>query len=88
VTIREGTVAQRGSRERWIRLRIWRNAAKGKGRRDLRHLRHRVTAFRSVEVIRECLRRGLSSNEYDIFLIRSQSTEPEELDYPSAWYEA
>jgi len=40
-----------------------------------------------VPLIRECLRRGLERHEYDIFVIRPQSPEPEEVDYPSAWYD-
>jgi hypothetical protein len=37
-------------------------------------------------LIRECLRRGLKREEYDLFIIRPQSREPEEVDYPSSWY--
>jgi hypothetical protein len=52
------------------------------------HRDERVKVGRSDdEVIRECLRRGLSPDEYDIFVIRPQSPEPEEIDYPSAWYD-
>jgi hypothetical protein len=39
------------------------------------------------EVIRECLRRGLSDDQYDVFVIRPQSPEPEEVEYPSAWFD-
>jgi len=41
-----------------------------------------------VPLIRECLRRGLERDEYDILIIEPQSPEPEEIDYPSSWYEA
>ncbi len=41
-----------------------------------------------TEVIRECLRRGLSDDEYDVFIIEPQSPEPEEVDDPSSWYES
>lgn len=41
-----------------------------------------------VEVIRECLRRGLTDDEYDVFVVEPQSSEPEEIEYPSAWYES
>jgi hypothetical protein len=34
------------------------------------------------------LRRGLSDDEYDVFVIEPQSPEPAEVDYPSAWREA
>ncbi len=40
-----------------------------------------------VEVIRECLRRGLRPDTYDVFVIQPQLPEPEEVDYPSAWYD-
>jgi len=36
-------------------------------------------------LIRECLRRGLKRDEYDIIIIEPQSPEPEEIDYPSSW---
>lgn len=36
-------------------------------------------------LIRECLRRGLKREEYDILIIEPQSSEPEELDYPACW---
>jgi hypothetical protein len=39
-------------------------------------------------LIRECLRRGLKREEYDLFIIRPQSREPEQVDYPSSWYDA
>ena len=52
------------------------------------HGDERVKIGRSeVEVIRECLRRGLHADRYDVFVIRPQSSEPEEVDYPSAWYD-
>jgi hypothetical protein len=38
-----------------------------------------------VPLIRECLRRGLKRDEYDILVIEPQSPEPEEIDYPSSW---
>ena len=38
-----------------------------------------------TEVIKECNRRGLETDQYDVFVIRAQSQEPEEIDYPSAW---
>ena len=41
-----------------------------------------------IEVIRDCLRRGLTDDEYDIFVVEPQSAEPEEIEYPSAWYES
>jgi hypothetical protein len=51
------------------------------------HGNERVKVAKSeTEVIRECLRRGLSDDQYDIFIIKPQSPEPEEVDYPSAWY--
>jgi hypothetical protein len=37
-------------------------------------------------LIRECLRRGLERDEYDIHIIEPQSPDPEEIDYPSSWY--
>jgi hypothetical protein len=39
-------------------------------------------------LIRECLHRGLKREQYDILIIEPQSPEPEEIDYPSCWYEA
>ncbi|MFI5456783.1 MAG: hypothetical protein ACHRXM_15155 [Isosphaerales bacterium] len=52
------------------------------------HGDERVKIGRSeIDVIRECLRRGLQPDRYDVFVIRPQSPEPEEVDYPSAWYE-
>ncbi len=39
-------------------------------------------------LIRECIRRGLKRDEYDILVIEPQSPNPEEIDYPSSWYEA
>jgi hypothetical protein len=48
----------------------------------------RVKIGRSeIDVIRECLRQGLQRDGYDIFVIRPQSPEPEEIDYPAAWYD-
>ena len=41
-----------------------------------------------VPLIRECLRRGLKRDEYDILVIEPQSPEPEEIDYPSSWCDA
>ena len=38
-----------------------------------------------TDVIKECNRRGLKSDEYDVFVIEPQGQEPEEVDYPSAW---
>jgi hypothetical protein len=38
-----------------------------------------------TEVIKECNRRGLKRDQYDVFVIEPQSPEPEEVDYPSAW---
>jgi hypothetical protein len=38
-----------------------------------------------TDVIKECNRRGLKSDQYDVFVIEPQSPEPEEVDYPSAW---
>lgn len=53
------------------------------------HGDERVKISRSeVDVIRECVRRGLRSDQYDVFVVRPQSPEPEELDYPSTWLEA
>jgi hypothetical protein len=37
--------------------------------------------------MRECVRRGISDDEFDVFIIEPQSPEPEEVDYPSAWYD-
>jgi hypothetical protein len=49
----------------------------------------RLKSARSeIEVIRDCLRRGLTDDEYDIFVVEPQSAEPEEIEYPSAWYES
>jgi len=53
------------------------------------HRDERVKIGRSeIEVIRECLRRGLSDDEYDVFIVEPQSPEPEEVEYPSPWFEA
>ncbi len=38
-----------------------------------------------TDVIRECNRRGLEGDQYDVFVIEPQSQDPEEVDYPSAW---
>jgi hypothetical protein len=38
-----------------------------------------------TDVIRECNRRGLKDDEYDVFVIRPQLPEPEEVDYPPSW---
>jgi hypothetical protein len=53
------------------------------------HGDERVKIARSEpEVLRECLHRGLRPDQYDVFVIRPQSPEPEEVDYRSAWYDA
>ena len=53
------------------------------------HGQERVKVGRSeTEVLRECLRRGLQPDQYDVFVIRPQSPEPEEVDYPSSWYDS
>jgi hypothetical protein len=39
-------------------------------------------------LIRECLRRGLNRDEYDVLVIEPQSPEPEQIDYPSSWHHA
>ena len=62
-----------------------------------RKLRGRCVAYHGDErigiawddkvLIRECIRRGLKREEYDILIIEPQSAEPEEIDYPSAWYD-
>ena len=36
-------------------------------------------------LIRECLRRGLKEDQYDLFVIRPQSRETEEVTFPSSW---
>lgn len=57
-----------------------------RGRFVAYHGDERVTIARSEpEVIRECLRRGLRPDQYDVFVIRPQPAEPEEVDDPSAW---
>jgi len=38
-----------------------------------------------TDVIKECNRRGLTSDEYDVFVIDPQGQDPEQVDYPSAW---
>lgn len=38
-------------------------------------------------LIREIMRRGLRDDEYDLFVIEPQSPDPEEVDYPSSWYD-
>jgi hypothetical protein len=63
-----------------------------------RRLRGRYIAYHGNErigiagddepLIRECQRRGLKRDEYDILIIEPQSAEPEEIDYPSSWFEA
>lgn len=52
------------------------------------HGEERVKIARSEpEVIRECLRRGLRPDEYDIFVIRPQSPEPEEVELKTrGWF--
>ena len=62
-----------------------------------RRLRGKYVAYRGDErigiasddapLIRECQRRGLNRDEYDILVIEAQSPEPEEIDYPSSWYD-
>jgi hypothetical protein len=37
--------------------------------------------------IRECQRRGLKRDAYDILVIEPQSPDPEEIDDPSFWYD-
>jgi hypothetical protein len=60
-----------------------------RGRFVAYHGDERVKIARSEpEVIRECLRRGYRPDQYDIFVIRPQSPESEEVDYPSAWSDA
>jgi hypothetical protein len=44
-------------------------------------------AKRDEPLIRECLRRGLKREEYDLFIIEPHSREPEQVDYPSSWYD-
>lgn len=52
------------------------------------HRDERVKVGQSeTEVIQACCQRGLSDEEYDVFIIEPQSPEPEEVDYPSAWYD-
>jgi hypothetical protein len=36
-------------------------------------------------LIREINRRGLQDNEFDLFVIKPQGREPEEVTYPSSW---
>ena len=36
-------------------------------------------------LIREINRRGIKDDEFDLFVIRPQSREPEEVTYPSSW---
>lgn len=46
----------------------------------------RIGIARSDEpLIREINRRGLEDGEFDLFIIRPQSREPEEVTYPSSW---
>src|SRR4051812_7365825 len=60
----------RGSRGKWVAY----------------HRDERITiGSTQTEVIKECNRRGLESDEYDVFVIEPQGQEPEEVDYPSAW---
>jgi len=50
------------------------------------HRDERVKVGRTqTEVIKECNRRGLETDQYDVFVIEPQSQEPEEVEYPSAW---
>ena len=44
-----------------------------------------ATGPTQTDVIKECNRRGLKSDSYDVFVIEPQGREPEEVDYPSAW---
>ncbi|HEV3121952.1 MAG TPA: hypothetical protein VGY53_08625 [Isosphaeraceae bacterium] len=61
---------------------------RSRGRYVAYHGNERVMISRSeIDVIRECVRRGLQSDQYDVFMIRPQSPLPEEVDYPSAWYD-
>src|SRR5262249_46365450 len=49
------------------------------------HGDERVKIARSEpEIIRECLRRGLRPDQYDVFVIRPRTPEPEEVEDPSA----
>lgn len=58
------------------------------GRYIAYHGDERIGIARDDEpLIRECLRRGLKREDYDILIIEPQSAEPEEIDYPSAWYD-
>jgi hypothetical protein len=42
--------------------------------------------LRSKEpLIREINRRGITDEEFDLFVIRPQGREPEEVTYPSSW---
>jgi hypothetical protein len=64
----------------------------------VRRLRGKYVAYHGSErigiagddapLIRECMRRGLKRDEYDILIIKPQSPEPEKIDYPSCWDEA
>jgi hypothetical protein len=61
-------------------------------------LRGQYVAYRGVErvkvaksersVLQECVRRGLSEEEFDVFIIEPQTLEIEEVDFPSPWCEA
>jgi hypothetical protein len=64
------------------------NDRKLKGRYVAYHGNERIgIAMDDVPLIRECLRRGLNRDEYDVLIIEPQSREPEEIDYPSCWEE-
>jgi hypothetical protein len=53
------------------------------------HGNERIGIARDDEtLIRECLNRGLTRDEYDILIIEPQLPEPEEVDYPSSWWES
>jgi len=50
------------------------------------HRDERVKIGRTqTDVIKECNRRDLETDQYDVFVIEPQSQEPEDVDYPSAW---
>ena len=61
-----------------------------------RRLRNQYVAYHGDErigiagddtpLIRECWRRGLNRDQYDILIIEPQSAEPDEIDYPSCWF--
>jgi hypothetical protein len=64
------------------------NDRKLQGRYVAYHGNERIGIARDdAPLIRECLRRGLNRDEYDVLIIEPQSREPEEIDYPSCWEE-